>query len=94
MLKPKHSAFHATPLDLLLRHLGTRRLVLGGVSSDQCVLYTAADARMRDYDIVVARDCVATQSDERNERALHHFQQALGIETPLSTQIDLKPARD
>lgn len=91
VLKPRHSAFHATPLELLLRDLGTQRLVLTGMSSDQCVLYTAADARMRDYEIVVARDCVATQSDERQRAALLHFEQALGLETPLSTHIDIGP---
>lgn len=91
VLKPRHSAFHATPLELLLRHLGTRRLVLTGMSSDQCVLYTAADARMRDYEIVVARDCVATQSDERQRAALLHFEQALGLRTPLSEQIHIGP---
>lgn len=89
VLKPKHSCFHATPLNLLLRHLGATRLVLCGVSSDQCVLYTAADARMRDYEVVVPRDCVATQSDERHKQALRHFAQALDLQTPPWREIDL-----
>lgn len=88
VLKPKHSAFCATPLDLLLRHLGARRLILTGVASDQCVLYTAADARMHDYEVIVPRDCVATQSDDRNARAMQHFAQALRAPTPLSTEVD------
>ena len=89
VLKPKHSGFHATPLDLLLRHLGVQTLLLTGVSSDQCVLYTAADARMHDYEVIVPRDCVATQSDERNARALRHFSEVLGLDTPLAAAIGL-----
>jgi nicotinamidase-related amidase len=89
VLKPKHSAFHVTPLDLLLRHLHARKLVLVGVSSDQCVLYSAAAARMHDYTVVVPRDCVATQSDDRNTRAIRHFEEVLGLETTVSMDLEL-----
>lgn len=59
IFKPKHSGFFATPLAALLEHLGTRTLVLTGVTTEQCVLFTAIDAYVRDYEIVVPRDCVA-----------------------------------
>jgi len=91
VLKPKHSGFHATPLDLLLRHLGARTLILTGVSSDQCVLYTAADARMHDYRAIVPRDAVAAQSPRRNDLALRHFEEVMGIETPLAERLELPP---
>jgi nicotinamidase-related amidase len=91
VLKPKHSGFHATPLDLLLRHLGVRTLILTGVSSDQCVLYTAADARMNDYGVIVPRDAVATQSPRRNDLALRHFEEVMGIETPLAERLEIPP---
>jgi nicotinamidase-related amidase len=93
VLKPKHSGFHATPLDLLLRHLKVRTLVLVGVSSDQCVLYTAADARMHDYDAIVPRDCIATLGAERNARALSHFDEVLRLPTPVSTDLELPKGR-
>jgi nicotinamidase-related amidase len=93
VLKPKHSAFFGTPLDLLLQHLEVRRLLLAGVASDQCVVATAMDARMRDYEVVVAGDCVATQSRSRNRRALEHFQAALAIATPQGSRIRLPRAR-
>jgi nicotinamidase-related amidase len=92
VLKPKHSGFHATPLDLLLRHLGVRTLIATGVSSDQCVLYTAADARMHDYRVIVPRDCVATQSPRRNELALRHFDDVMGLETPPSERLAVPPS--
>ena len=94
VLKPKHSGFHATPLDLLLRHLGVRTLVITGVSSDQCVLYTTADARMHDYEVKVPPDCVATRSDERNTAAIRHFADVLGVEVTRSTELALPSRSD
>jgi nicotinamidase-related amidase len=81
VLKPKHSAFFATPLELLLDHLRTQRLIVTGVSSDQCVLNTVSDARMRDFEVVVPADCVATQTPARNRRALGYFEDVLGVKT-------------
>jgi nicotinamidase-related amidase len=49
ILKPKHSAFHATALDTLLRYLHARRLIIAGFTADACVMVTAAEAHMRDY---------------------------------------------
>ena len=56
VLKPKHSAFHATPLDTLLTYLQATRVVLAGFTADACVLVTAAEAHMRDYEIFVPED--------------------------------------
>lgn len=59
VLKPKHSAFLATPLPILLAKLGVRRLWLSGMTADSCVLATALDANAREYDITIAREAVA-----------------------------------
>ena len=53
VLKPKHSGFYQTPLELLLKHLGATRLILTGVSTNSCVLFTANDAYMRDLELIV-----------------------------------------
>jgi nicotinamidase-related amidase len=92
VLKPKHSAFFGTPLDLLLQYLGVRRLFVAGVASDQCVVATAMDARMRDYEVVVVSDSVASQSRARNRRALEHFDK-LAIATMPAAHIRLPKAR-
>jgi len=92
VLKPKHSAFYATPLDLLLRHLRASRLLISGVASDQCIVMSAAEAKMRDYEVVVPSDCVADQTRARTSRALRHLREAHGIETTTSAQLRL-PAR-
>jgi nicotinamidase-related amidase len=89
VLKPKHSAFFGTPLDLLLQHLKAFRLFVTGVASDQCVVTTAVAARMHDYEVRVPRDCVASQTAGRNRRAIEHFESALDIRTTPSERIRL-----
>jgi nicotinamidase-related amidase len=93
VLKPKHSAFFSTPLDLLLQHLRADRLLLAGVASDQCVVATAMDARMRDYEVIVPSDCIASQSAARNRRAIEHLQIAVAIQTTPSPRIRLPRRR-
>jgi len=89
VLKPKRSGFFATPLHLLLQHLQARRLLVTGVASDQCVVNTVVDAHMRDFDVVVPRDCSAAQTALRHRHALRHFEEALKVPTPLASRIRL-----
>ena len=87
VLKPKHSGFFATPLELLLRFLDVRRLIVTGVSGDNCVLYTAADAYMRDFAITAPRDCIASSDPQSNEYALIQMQTTLKAEVTSSTEL-------
>ncbi|HEX2543021.1 MAG TPA: isochorismatase family cysteine hydrolase [Caldimonas sp.] len=89
VLKPKHSAFFATPLDLLLRHLRARTLIVTGVATDQCIVMSASDAHMRDYEVVVPQDCVAAQTEDRNRRALEYLREAQKVKTTVSTRVRL-----
>jgi nicotinamidase-related amidase len=89
VLKPKHSAFFATPLDLLLPHLRVRRLLLSGVAGDQCVLLTASEARMQDCDVAVPADCVGSQTARRNAAALRYLKKAHRVATPQSRGLRL-----
>jgi nicotinamidase-related amidase len=91
VLKPKHSAFFATPLDLLLRHLRVRRLIVTGVATDLCILMSAAEARIRDYEVIVPRDCVALPAS-RNERALRALEEVHRIKTTAAARIRLQGA--
>jgi len=59
VLKPKHSGFFSTTLDTLLNYLGTKTVVLTGMAANICVLFTANDAYVRDFNLVVPADCVA-----------------------------------
>ncbi len=56
VLKPENSGFYSTTLELLLRHFGAKTLVLAGVAADNCVLFTAQDAYLRDYRVVIPSD--------------------------------------
>ncbi len=88
VLKPKHSGFHATALDVLLEYLGARVLVLGGVAANICVLFTANDAYMRDYEVHVPRDCVASNSDRDTRYALRQMSRFLKADLRPSDKID------
>jgi nicotinamidase-related amidase len=87
VLKPRHSAFFATPLRLLLQHLKLRRIVLAGVTADQCVLATALDAHVRDIEALVVRDAIASPNDERTRDVLRHFEQVLQLATPAAAEL-------
>jgi nicotinamidase-related amidase len=92
ILKPKHSAFHATPLRALLEHMKARHLIMTGVSSDQCVLLSAAAAKMHDYRITVPRDAVAAQSPRRQRLALDYLAEVLEVATTPSSRVRLPAA--
>jgi nicotinamidase-related amidase len=89
VLKPKHSGFYQTPLELLLKPLGTQRLVLTGVSTNSCVLFTASDAYMRDMRLVVPRDCVAACNCQEHDFAIEQMQSMLKADTRPAAEIDL-----
>jgi nicotinamidase-related amidase len=59
LTKVRHSAFYATSVAYLLRRLETKRLVLAGQVTEQCILYTALDAYVRHIPVVVPTDTVA-----------------------------------
>ena len=89
VLKPKHSGFYSTTLDLLLKHLGAQTLILAGFTADICILFTANDAYMRDYRLVVPADCVASQKETENQRALKFLERVLKADVAPSTDTDL-----
>ena len=87
VLKPKHSAFYASPLDILLEHLGARRLILTGLTTPQCVLITASGAHMRGYRLAVPRDCVAASNPQDDARSLALMRRHFSADTRPSTRI-------
>jgi nicotinamidase-related amidase len=89
VLKPKHSGFQFTTLDVLLEHLGAKTLILTGVAGNFCVLFTAHDAYMRDYRIVVPRDCIASSAEENDHYALEHMAKVTKADVRRSGEIDL-----
>jgi nicotinamidase-related amidase len=89
VLKPKQSGFYSTTLDLLLQYLGAHTLILTGFATDICVLFTASDAHVRDYHLLVPSDCAAAQDEGEHERALNYMQRVLDADIRSSDEIDL-----
>jgi nicotinamidase-related amidase len=90
VLKPKHSAFYSTTFEVLIGYLGATTLILTGIAANNCVLFTAGDAYMRDYRIFVPSDCVASATLKDNEIALQLMKAVLKADTRPSTDIDLE----
>jgi len=90
ILKPKHSAFFQTNLEILLGYLGATALILTGIAGDICVLFSANDAYMRDFRIYVPADCIASESDDRSREALMLMQRVLKADISLSTDLRLE----
>ncbi len=93
VLKPKHSGFFFTTLDLLLEYLGARTLILTGIAGNNCVLFTANDAYMRDYRLVIPADCTASISRADNESALRQMQTVLKADIRSSVEVTFDVAR-
>lgn len=89
VLKPKHSGFYSTTLDILLRYLHAETLILTGFSANICVLFTANDAYMRDFELYVPSDCVASNTEDENSYALGQMQKILKADITPSTELDV-----
>jgi nicotinamidase-related amidase len=89
VLKPKHSAFYSTTLDILLDYLGVRSLILTGLAGNICVLFTANDAYMRDFRLYVPRDCCASNTEEENHYALDQMKKVLKADLTSSSRLDV-----
>ena len=89
VLKPRHSGFFSTTLELLLEHFEARTLILTGLLTDICVLFTAQDAYMRGYALTVPPDCVVGRTPADHAWALVHMRRTLKADTRSSTALDL-----
>ena len=90
VLKPKHSGFYCTSLDLLLTHLPAQNLILAGIAGNNCVLFTANDAYMRDFKLFIPRDCSVSESKEENDYALRQMEKVLKADIRPWAELDLK----
>ena len=89
VLKPMHSAFYMTPLEVLLRHLQVETLILTGLTSASCLTVTAHDANMRGFDIFIPPDCSCARNAEEHRRALGQLGATAGANLTPSTSLKL-----
>jgi nicotinamidase-related amidase len=90
VLKPMLSGFHATSLETLLRYLGTRTVIIAGITGDNCVLFTAADAHMRNLRVYVPADGTISEEPDENAGALAFMARRLKVDITPSTELDLR----
>ena len=75
VLKPMNSAFFQTPLEILLRYLGSTALILTGLATNSCIVCSAHDARMRGFKLYVPSDCCAARSAREHRQAIEHMKE-------------------
>ena len=90
VLKPKHSGFFSSALDTLLRYLQTETLILTGIAGNFCVLFTANDAYMRDFNLFVPSDCTVSNTKRENDSALRLMKKFLKADTRRASGIILR----
>ncbi len=69
VVKSRYSGFYMTELEVILRSLGRKSVLVAGVASNVCVESTARDAFMRDYYVVLVEDCAGAATKEEHEAA-------------------------
>jgi nicotinamidase-related amidase len=97
VLKPQRSGFYATPLGVLLLSMGTSRVVVAGVSTDICVLFTAHDAYMRGFSVCIPADCSAAVKPAHHRRALKFLERIADVDIRESDKVEFtgnKPAEE
>ena len=90
VLKPHISGFHETPLDTLLQAGEVETLIVAGFAADNCVFFTAAEAHMRDYNLVVPSDCCASERDTERRHALAKMRKFLEANTASSPNLRMR----
>jgi nicotinamidase-related amidase len=89
VLKPMHSAFYMTPLEVLLEHLQIETLVLTGLTSNSCITVTAHDANMRGFDIYIPADCSCARTVEEHRQALAQLEATAAADIRPSSSLKL-----
>ena len=87
LVKARHSVFYETQLEYLLHDAHVDRVVLSGQVTEQCILYSALDAYVRHFDVVVARDAVAHIHKDLAEAALRMMSRNMRAEIVSSSEI-------
>ncbi len=89
VLKPMHSAFYMTPLEVLLQHLEVETLIVTGLTSNSCITVTAHDANMRGFDIYIPPDCSCARSQKEHTQALAQLEAMAGANLSASAVLKL-----
>jgi len=93
VLKPKHSAFYATPLDVILTYLQVKTIIIAGITTNSCVMLTVSDAYVRDLKTLLVSECVAGQSEEDQRKAIERMEKDFAAKVVRMQDLDLEALR-
>jgi nicotinamidase/pyrazinamidase len=85
--KRRYSGFYGSDLDLTLRERGVDTIIIAGVLTDICVMYTSADASARGYKVVVVSDATGSTVSENHRFALNHMKEVHGAELVTTNDV-------
>lgn len=87
--KVRHSVFYGTALDHLLRERELGTVILTGQVTEQCILYSALDAYIRHFKVVVPPDAVAAIHPDLHEAALKMMEVNMDADLTPSDEVRL-----
>jgi nicotinamidase-related amidase len=93
VLKPTHAGFYGTMLERLLHELKVCTLILTGISAHQCVLFTANEAYLREFELIIPRDCIASKTPQQRIFALRYFTSVLHADVHGSSYWEMTKKR-
>ena len=78
IVKKRYSAFFGTTLDDLLLRLETAQLIVAGINTHACIRTAVIDAYQRDYEVILARDCIDSHDAEHHQISWRYMEGKLG----------------
>jgi nicotinamidase-related amidase len=90
VIKARHTIFFGTPLEWLLGEKGVDRLILTGQVTEQCVLYSALDAYVRQLQVAVPADAVAHIHEDLADAALKMMERNMSADVAPSAECVLR----
>ncbi len=74
IIKKRYSAFYGTTLDEILSRLRPDAIILAGINTHACIRTTAIDAYQRDWNVILALDCIDSYDREHHEVSIRYMQ--------------------
>ena len=85
--KRRYSGFFQTDLDILLRELGVKTVIMTGLHTHMCVRHTSADAFQLGYKVCVAKECTDAFTEEEYVSGLKYLKMCYGAEAYTNDQL-------
>jgi nicotinamidase-related amidase len=73
IIKKRYSAFFGTALDETMASLRPDAIILAGINTHACIRTTAIDAYQRDWNVILAQDCIDSYDREHHEVSLRYM---------------------